>query len=309
MLKEFLPEFPQNSLINFKYIHSSYNLESKMDVSILQSEDIQSGYKTKLSQYEDLSAELNICDLGIAKNGYFSPLVKNIVEINNEKNAIIVEFTTQTQLSESDKQTKLVFSSNPKVKNNHNTTLAACQRHYGGFEKINNQIIGLGQIRENIQFLEPVIRKSEFLSFSMDAVKRAETQSDYSPICGLTILETCKIARYAGFSDSLKHIQIVLPVEQSDCIDEISALFIWYFLEARSEFVKLNKKPDYIQNYIVHCESLDVDLSFIKDIQKDKWWVLNPFEEDEKLPCNESDYLKILNGEDPIEFLSIFEAV
>ena len=309
MIKDFFSNFSNKSSLNLKNITSNFLEIEAFDIVLLNSQNTESNYKKSLSSFNDLSRYLKICDLGQAQSDYFGPLIDNIVEINSHHKTIFIEICKQHQLPLKNENQNLVFSSNPSIQNIGKATIAGSQRHYLNYENIDNNVIGLGQIREDISLLEPIIRNTTNLSFSTTCIKRAETLSHTSPACGLTILEACKIARYAGFSDSLSHLQIVLPSDTNEQLDEIVALFIWYFMEARTEFVRLNNKPDHMQKYIVHCDSLDVELSFIKDITKDKWWVVNPFEKDQKIPCNEADYMKILNGEDPVEFLSIFETI
>jgi formiminoglutamase len=62
----------------------------------------------------------------------------------------------------------------------------------------------LGQIRDNIQESEPIIRHADMLSFDFSAIKHSDAPANEVPQPnGFYSEEACQMMRYAGMNDKL----------------------------------------------------------------------------------------------------------
>jgi len=171
----------------------------------------------------------------------------------------------------------------------------------------------LGEVRENIEETEPIIRNADFVSFDISAVKQSEApgNGNASPN-GLYGEEACQLIRYAGLSSRLSCIGFFETNPNLDPHGHTSHLvaqMIWYFLDGRANRVLEypgNNEDGFIK-YIVNASGHDNDLIFYKSKTTDRWWMELPvsLEKGKNLlrhimvSCSYNDYLKACNNEIP----------
>lgn len=171
----------------------------------------------------------------------------------------------------------------------------------------------LGNVRTNIEDVEPVLRNADILSFDINSIKNSDAPgcNTKSPN-GFTGEEACRISRYAGLSDKLSSFGIYNYNNLNDehnITSTLIAQMIWYFLEgysSRQLDYPIASKTTYIK-YHVHVPSENIDLNFYKSGKSGRWWIDVPFPGEEKskynrhlmMPCTYSDYLKACEGEIP----------
>ncbi len=184
------------------------------------------------------------------------------------------------------------------------------ERHY--------DYIRLGQARENITELEPLIRDADLLGLDMAALQYfdAPAQEGFHP-SGFSLEEATRLCRYAGISDKLKSFGIFgvdLSVSQRDqwVTAAACAQMIWYFLDGFA-----NRKGDYpvtangLTEYVVDIKDYD-RITFWKSPRSGRWWIQAPAgkhkgeERHRLIPCSYQDYLKACDQEIPDRLLQAF---
>ena len=202
--------------------------------------------------------------------------------------------------------------------------ILGCQRHYVNFEaknvfdKLHFEYIGLGDVHQNIQEIEPVIRDADLLSFNLSAMKQIEAPAQEKPTpTGLSIEESCQIARYAGMSDKLRSFG-VFGFKDSDFGNnqtaEVVAQMLWYFIDGyyhRKDDFPVSTKG--LIEYIVHAKHEQI--VFWKSSKSGRWWLQIPILSDKKyqrhylVPCSFNDYKMASNGELPDRLLNAFKRI
>jgi len=121
---------------------------------------------------------------------------------------------------------------NPTIFSRKDLRCLSYQRHYlGNLDGIDVGIHkSLGEINKNIAIAEPLLRSCQSLYFELSSIKSTEFSdfgNNFNPV-GLSILQSCQIARYSGFSKSLQNITITDFKMDSIAECHTIALWIWY---------------------------------------------------------------------------------
>jgi formiminoglutamase len=183
-------------------------------------------------------------------------------------------------------------------------------------EKLYFEMYRIGQMRENLNEIEPVIRDADMVSFDITAIRHGDApgNSNAQPF-GLTGEEACQICWYAGLNSKLTSIGIY---EYNPDFDErrqtasVVATMIWYFIEG---FYNRKDDQDFAgKNYVRYIVSMQGDpnqLTFYKHIQTEKWWLEVPYPNNKDqyarnsiIPCSYSDYLTANRGELPYRWIN-----
>jgi arginase family enzyme len=178
----------------------------------------------------------------------------------------------------------------------------------------------LGEVREgNIRGSEPVIRDSDLLAISMDAVKYSDAPaaSNSSPN-GFTGEEICQVAFFAGLSHRCRSLGIFDMIPQNDLQDitaRLAAQIAWYFIEGVKKRNHDNPK-DNVQNfkkYLIYFDQLHHNLCFYKNIQTERWWMEVPSVSDDRdnmiISCTQEDYVKAAEQEIPDRWWKTYQRI
>lgn len=186
-------------------------------------------------------------------------------------------------------------------------------------EKMSFQAIRLGEVKENLQAMEPMVRDADMLSIDISAL-----QSGYSPgatdskVYGLTGEEACQLCWYAGLNDKLSSLGLYEYDVNKDDDDRktafVMATMIWYFIEGF-----YNRKGDinFMSNdYLIYDVPFEGDpptIRFYKSQLSEKWWMEIPgedsnvfFNRNRMVACDYADYETAVNGEVPARWLSFY---
>lgn len=161
--------------------------------------------------------------------------------------------------------------------------------------------IRLGEVSENISFVEPAMRDADIVSLDLNVLETSYLGGIYDNPNGLRGREVCAIARYAGISDKVSVFGIFQYLTQENlCIaDTMIAQLMWYFVEGvnyRVDEQLSNRKTAFVK-YSVPVE--DEVLVFYKSDKTERWWMEVPYQSlnntklkrEALLPCNYKDYL------------------
>jgi len=176
----------------------------------------------------------------------------------------------------------------------------------------------LGNVRSNIEEIEPIIRDADFLSMNISAIRYADAPAQQFPSAsGLFCEEACQISRYAGLSDKLSSAGFYgfYPEKDDDGqTAQVMAQLIWYFIDGY-----YNRKNDYpastegLIEYIVDLKNPEEQITFWKSKKSGRWWIQIPVKSKSKkqkhklVPCSYSDYLSTCNEEIPNRLLNAYK--
>lgn len=177
-------------------------------------------------------------------------------------------------------------------------------------EKELMESIRLGEIRENLQLAEPLIRDSDFISIDMNVVRHSDAPGVSIPSPnGLFGNELCTLTRYAGLSEKVKACGIFECDPSRDLNQQTSHLAaqsIWYFIEGLSNRVKENpaETPEHTTKFIITMNEADQELIFHKSNISERWWIEIPVKNPATnhnffISCSYEDYQSACNHEIP----------
>ena len=177
-------------------------------------------------------------------------------------------------------------------------------------ERLYFEAYRLGEISNNINRVEPVMRDAHIVTIDLKSVRAAEVgeRLKFTPN-GLDGKEMCAITRYAGISNKVSSFGIYeYQYSPKDTLTAmLVAQMIWYFIEGVNCRVKdddfLNSDNYLKYNFLIENE----ELIFFKSIKTGRWWVEIPFlanvnnklKKHTLLPCAHEDYVAATEGKTP----------
>jgi len=183
-------------------------------------------------------------------------------------------------------------------------------------EKLHFECYSLGEIRQDITNVEPILRSAHLLSFDMSAVRAADAMGVFGAITphGFFGEEACRIARYAGVSDTMTSFGLYQYDPEKDVDSrtaQLMAHMIWYFVDGYySRRIDSPTDTDNVTTYTVALEGVDHSLIFVKSRKTDRWWMQVPNNQAEIgytwIPCAYSDYQTALKNDIPERWMQAF---
>ncbi len=188
-------------------------------------------------------------------------------------------------------------------------------------EELNFDCFRLGEVRQNIEETEPIIRDADLLSFDLSAIRQSDAPATAQPTPhGFFGEEACQIAWYAGMSDKLTSFGFYggNPLyDQWGVSAQMMAHIVWYFV-----YGFYNRKGDnpasddtnYLK-YLIDLDELDHQLVFYKSLKSGRWWMVLPDSSSEKrrthptpslMPCSYKDYEAACREELPDRWLRAY---
>lgn len=184
------------------------------------------------------------------------------------------------------------------------------ERHY--------EFMRLGKVKAELQESEPLIRDADIISLNLAVLKQSEAPGQvFATPSGLTLEESCQLARYSGLSDKLKSFSIMgYDLEQDNNYQTAKgvAQMVWYFLDGFN-----NRKNDFpistdgLVEYIVDSKKLAYQIVFWKSNKSGRWWMQVPVKSSKKyqhhylVPCSYKDYKMASQDELPDRLFSALQ--
>lgn len=179
----------------------------------------------------------------------------------------------------------------------------------------------LGQLRKNMEDVEPIVRNADVLSFDVSSIRSSDApgNGNASPN-GFYGEEACQITRYAGMSDKLTSIgfyEINPAFDTNKQTAHLTAQLIWYFVDGyynRKQDYPIVDKSEYTK-YRVSITNHEHEIVFYKSNKSDRWWMDVPypvnhqikFERHHMVPCSYSDYQTACSDELPDKWWQTFQ--
>jgi len=179
----------------------------------------------------------------------------------------------------------------------------------------------LGEIQNNMEEVEPIVRNADIVSFDVSSIRQTEaTENKNAYPNGFYGEQACQIARYAGISDKLTSIgfyEFNPTVDFNNQTAHSVAQMIWYFIDGvnnRKNDFPIGSRKDYTK-YVVSMLEGGNDLIFYKSDKSDRWWIDVPYPSHEKIknerhlliPCTYKDYQVACNNELPDIWIRTFQ--
>lgn len=179
-------------------------------------------------------------------------------------------------------------------------------------KKLHFDAMRLGQVQADILEAEPVIRSADMLSVDISAVRMSDAPAHaFASPNGFYGEEFCQLLMYAGLSDKLSGLGIY---EYNPDFDrqwqtaQLCAQALWYFFEGvsqrKADLPMVN--PNQYMTYRVAFEQLDEEITFVKSLKSDRWWIKLPADggrnryiSQQMLPCSYADYQQACRNEVP----------
>ncbi len=191
-------------------------------------------------------------------------------------------------------------------------------------DKLYFDVYRLGQVRQNMEEVEPIVRNADLLSFDISSVR----QSD-APGCGQASPngfygeEACQIIRYAGLSDKLTSIgfyETNPAFDKGEQTAHLVAQMIWYFMDGF--YHRKNDYPDkqlkdssaFIK-YVVSIKEFQNEINFYKSKKSNRWWMEVPcppnlqrkYKRQFLVPCSYKDYQEACQNEIPEKWWQVYQ--
>lgn len=179
----------------------------------------------------------------------------------------------------------------------------------------------LGQVRSNMEEVEPLIRDADLLSFDVSAIRQSDApgNKNASPN-GFYGEEACKIARYAGLSDKLSSIgfyEVNPQIDNNGQTAHLVAQMIWYFIDGyanRNHDFPHKEKKDFVK-YLVKIDDHDDEIVFYKSKKSGRWWIEVPvktslkakYERHHLIPSSYKDYQIALKNDIPDKWWKAYQ--
>lgn len=171
-------------------------------------------------------------------------------------------------------------------------------------DKLRFDCYRVGNAKENIEEMEPVIRNSSMVSFDIAAIAHSYAPANTTSPNGFNGEEACALMRFAGLSSITNSIGIYGydPAKDYESVTakQISQM-VWYVLDGKSRGKKEACIDDRDAFNEFHVSFAEVNTTFLQSKKTGRWWMQLP---DKKfIACSHKDYLLAGSNEIPERWL------
>ena len=179
----------------------------------------------------------------------------------------------------------------------------------------------LGQVQNNMEEVEPIVRNADILSFDISSIRQSDApgNKNTSPN-GFYGEQACQICRYAGMSDKLTSVgfyEINPELDSNGQTAHSVAQMIWYFIDGynhRKKDFPVGTRKSYTK-YMVNIQEGKNEVVFYKSDKSERWWMDVPYPSHQKIkyerhllvPCSYNDYKTACDNEVPNRWWQTFQ--
>ncbi|HEY4205506.1 MAG TPA: formimidoylglutamase [Puia sp.] len=171
-------------------------------------------------------------------------------------------------------------------------------------DKLRFDCFRLGNVKDNIEEMEPVIRNSHLFTFDISSIANAFAPANRVSPNGFTGEEACILMRYAGLSHNVNTVGIYgyMPEKDKDQLTakQISHM-LWYLMDGKSRGRReaaLSDREFFIEYRTAFAE---VETTFLQSKKTHRWWMQLP--DNKYIACSYQDYLLASSNEIPERWL------
>lgn len=175
-------------------------------------------------------------------------------------------------------------------------------------DKLRFDFYRVGQVSENIEDMEPILRSSHMLSIDINAIKNSDAPASSASPNGLTGVEACMLSRFAGMSQSLSSIGIYgydVEKDRDDLTAKQISQMLWYFIDGKYKSSQESELDDRSNFNEYHTAFAEVETTFLHSKRTQRWWMQMP--DKSFLPCTRKDYVAASQNEIPDRWLRVQE--
>ncbi len=171
-------------------------------------------------------------------------------------------------------------------------------------DKLRFDCFRVGNVKDNIEEMEPVIRNCHLFSFDISAIANAFAPSNSISPNGFDGEQACTLMRYAGLSPTVNTIGIYGYNPEKDrgnlTARQISHM-LWYVLDGRSKGKQEADITDSNSFNEYHTVFSEVQSIFLQSKRTGRWWMQLP--DQQFIACSYKDYLQAGSNEIPERWL------
>lgn len=187
------------------------------------------------------------------------------------------------------------------------------------FLKRRSDLVRVGDVRQSINLMEPLLRDSDAIVFNIAAVRQSDAPGTAFPSSnGYYGEEICLLSRYSGISDKIRVFGLFDVNPELDIRSQtagIAAQILWFFLEGYSQkqfetsALAGSSAPGRFTRYHVRVTGLEDDLVFVKSNLTERWWFEIHTEKNGEtfVACSHEDYLLANRNEVPNRWIKVME--
>jgi formiminoglutamase len=177
-------------------------------------------------------------------------------------------------------------------------------------DKLRFDCYRVGNVRENIEEMEPVIRNCHIMSFDISAIAHAFAPANNITPNGLNGEEACTLMQYAGMSPNMQTIGIFGYRPEKD-VEHLTARqishMLWYLMDGRSRGNKEALMDERESFNEFHTAFAEVETTFLQSKKTGRWWMQLP--DRQFIACSYKDYLLASSNEIPERWLRAQERI
>ena len=171
-------------------------------------------------------------------------------------------------------------------------------------DKLRFDCFRLGNVKDNIEEMEPVIRNSHLFSFDVSAIAHSFAPANPLSPNGFNGEEACILMRFAGLSQNVDTVGIYgyMPGKDRDQLTarQISHM-LWYLIDGKSKGrreASLSDRDFFVEYRTAFAE---VETTFLQSKKTQRWWMQLP--DTKYIACSYQDYLLASSNEIPERWL------
>jgi arginase family enzyme len=181
-------------------------------------------------------------------------------------------------------------------------------------ENLHFDLYRLGQLRQDLNESEPVLRSANCVSFDINSIRQADSPGVTFPSPnGFYNEEACQLTRFAGNSPKVQTIgfyEYDATLDHNHQTAHQIAQMIWFFVDgALNRYLEnpLEDKESFVK-FITHSNTGGSSIVFYKSKRTNKWWMEVPIHNNANstsannqhlIPCSYNDYLIATREEIP----------
>ena len=175
-------------------------------------------------------------------------------------------------------------------------------------DKLRFDCYRVGNVKEHIETMEPVIRNANIFSFDITAIQYSHAPANRITPNGFNGEEACNLMQYAGMSSLSNSIGIYGYNYKQD-VSELTAKqishMLWYLcdgIQKGKTEAPLQQREDFNEFKLMFA---DFETLFLQSKKTQRWWMQLP--DKSFVACSGKDYATALNNEIPERWLRAAE--
>lgn len=175
-------------------------------------------------------------------------------------------------------------------------------------DKLRFDCYRVGNVRDNIDEMEPAIRNANLFSFDISAIQYSNAPANRLTPNGFTGEDACKLMQFAGLSKTVNTVGIYGYYPTHD-IENLTAKqisqMLWYYMDGiyKSKMeAELDEKDQFNEYSLVLS---DIDTVFLQSKRTGRWWMRA--HDGKFIPCSKKDYITASNNDIPERWMRYAE--